>query len=81
MIYRSIWAWTVDEEVISEPLENETNDEERSVGITNDLSFYNLPESESEEHNSQEEEEEVVEMISLVVDLKSTSKSFRYDAN
>ena len=62
------------------PLENET-DEERSVGNSDDLSFYSLPESESEEHNSQEEEEEETEMISSVVGPKSTSKSFRYDVN
>ncbi|CAH1424711.1 unnamed protein product [Lactuca virosa] len=70
-----------DEEVVSEPLENETDDEERSVSISDDLSFYSLPESESEEHSSQEEEEEVVEMISSAVGPKSTSKSFRYDVN
>lgn len=71
----------LDEDVVSEPLENETDDEERSVGISDDLSFYSLPEAESEEHSSQEEEEEVVEMISSAVDPKSTSKSFRYDVN
>ncbi|KAL4573508.1 hypothetical protein LXL04_020317 [Taraxacum kok-saghyz] len=77
-----------DEEVVSDPTET---DEESSVGrSTDDLSFYSLPESESDEHSSQanyhnneeaEEEEEVAEMTSLAGGPKSTSKSCRYDVN
>lgn len=71
-----------DEETVNNLLEEE--EEARSITISDDLSFYSLPQSESEEdtsnqenHHHQEEEEEDEETISMA----DGSKSFRYEVN